>query len=215
MPKRSKASTTWLNEHHKDQYVIKSKKDGYRSRAAYKLEEINNRDRLLRQGMVVVDLGAAPGGWSQYAGRLMHGHVRIIATDILEMEELPGVEFVQGDFREESVFDALMLQINQDGDASNKRTVDLVMSDMAPNTSGSKAVDQPRMMYLAELARDLSLEVLKPGGSFLVKLFQGEGFQEYLASLRAEFDQVITRKPAASRPRSPELYLLAKGRKKA
>lgn len=213
MAKRSKNSAIWLDEHHKDQYVIKSKKDGYRSRAAYKLEEINDRDRLLKQGSVIVDLGAAPGGWSQYAGRLMEGNVRIIATDILEMEDLPGVEFVQGDFREESVFDSLMRQINQNDDASNKRVVDLVMSDMAPNTSGNKAVDQPRMMYLAELARDLSLEVLKPDGTFLVKIFQGEGFQEYLASLRAEFKQVITRKPAASRPRSPELYLLAKGRK--
>lgn len=213
MSKRSKTSNVWLQEHHKDQYVIKSKKDGYRSRAAYKLEEINDRDRLLKQGSVVVDLGAAPGGWSQYAGRLMHGNVRIIATDILEMDELPGVEFVQGDFREEAVFNKLMRQINQADDSTNKRTVDLVMSDMAPNTSGNKAVDQPRMMYLAELARDLSLEVLKPGGTFLVKLFQGEGFQEYLASLRAEFKQVITRKPAASRSRSPELYLLAKGRK--
>jgi 23S rRNA (uridine2552-2'-O)-methyltransferase len=213
MSKRSNSSAAWLQEHHKDQYVIRSQKDGYRSRAAYKLEEINDRDRLLKQASVVVDLGAAPGGWSQYAGRLMQGNVRIIANDILEMEELPGVEFVLGDFREDVVFDGLMRQINQSDDASNKRIVDLVMSDMAPNTSGNKAMDQPRMMHLAELARDLSLEVLKPGGSFLVKLFQGEGFQEYLATLRAEFQQVVTRKPAASRSRSSELYLLAKGRK--
>lgn len=206
MSKPSKSSRRWLDEHFKDEYVQKAQQAGYRSRAAFKLLEIQERDRLIKQGMTVIDLGAAPGGWSQLAANWVGKHGKIIALDILEMDGLPGVEVLQGDFRDDDVFAKLLQVIGDDG-------VDLVISDMAPNLSGNKAVDQPRAMYLAELALDLSRQVLKPGGGLLTKVFQGEGFEPYLQDLRATFGSVVTRKPKASRDRSREQYLLARQRR--
>lgn len=205
MSKPSKSSRRWLDEHFKDEYVQKAQQAGYRSRAAFKLLEIQERDRLIKQGMTVIDLGAAPGGWSQLAANWVGKHGKIIALDILEMDGLLGVEVLQGDFRDDDVFTKLLQVIGDDG-------VDLVISDMAPNLSGNKAVDQPRAMYLAELALDLSRQVLKPGGGLLTKVFQGEGFEPYLQDLRATFGSVVTRKPKASRDRSREQYLLARQR---
>jgi len=193
-----------LKEHFDDPYVTRAQQEGYRSRAVYKLREIEEKDRLLRRGMTVVDLGAAPGGWAQVAAEKVGREGRVIALDILPMDPLPGVEVIEGDFRETAILERLLATIEG-------RTVDLVMSDMAPNISGMKAVDQPRAVYLAELALDLAEQVLKPGGDLLVKLFQGEGFDAYLRDLRARFDRVVTRKPDASRPRSREVYLLARG----
>lgn len=216
--KRSKTSGKWLEEHFNDEFVQRSKVEGYRSRAVYKLEEIQLKDKILKPGMTVVDLGAAPGGWSQYAGRLLGDKGKVVALDILPMEPLPNVDFIEGDFQDEAVYQQLMDLIEQFSSASAKKKntgIDLVMSDMAPNVSGMKAVDQPRAMYLVELALDLAKTTLKPGGAFVVKVFQGEGFQEYLQDLRANFTRVVTRKPKASRPRSPEVYLLATGFKKA
>lgn len=207
---RSSSSRKWLNEHFKDEFVLRSKVDGYRSRAVYKLDEIQQRDRLLKPGMTVVDLGAAPGGWSQYAGRLLGDKGLVVALDILPMEPLPNVEFIEGDFREEAVYTQLMEVIERYTDLEN-HGVDLVMSDMAPNVSGMKAVDQPRAMHLVELALELARTTLKVDGAFVVKVFQGEGFQEYIQELRGSFKRVVTRKPKASRPRSPEVYLLATG----
>ena len=203
---RSKSSHQWLRAHFDDEFVKRAQRDGYRSRAVYKLEEIQQKDRLLRPGSVVVDLGAAPGGWSQYAARQLGPQGRIIALDILPMEDLAGVEFIEGDFREGEVLDSLMKAL---GGAA----VDLVMSDMAPNISGMEAVDQPRSMYLMELAADFAAHVLCKGGDLLFKGFHGEGFDALIRELRSQYGKVLIRKPKASRPRSREVYVLAKGRK--
>lgn len=206
MPKRSKSSRRWLGEHFADEYVKRAQAEGWRSRAVYKLEEIDAKDNLLRPGMTVVDLGAAPGGWSQYAARKLKGAGRILALDILEMDPLEDVVFLQGDFTEAEPLERLL-------EALGGQQADLVMSDMAPNMSGLGAVDQPRAMYLAELALELADKVLKPGGAFLVKVFQGEGFDAFLAALRQRFARVAVRKPKASRARSREVYLLGTGRR--
>lgn len=200
---RSKSSTRWLREHFTDEYVRRAQAEGYRSRAVYKLLEIQEKDRLLRPGATVVDLGAAPGGWSQLAARLVGPRGAVIALDVLPIEPLVGVEFIQGDFRETAVLDGLL-------NVLNGRPVDLVISDMAPNTTGIKAVDQPRGMYLAELALDFARQCLRPGGDFLVKAFQGEGIDPFLGELRAAFAAVLPRKPKASRARSAERYWLAR-----
>lgn len=201
---RSKSSKRWLKEHFDDPYVKLAQKEGYRSRAVYKLLEIQERDKVLSSGMVVVDLGAAPGGWSEAAKRIVGPKGKVFALDILPMDPIPGVEFLQGDFTEAEVLEKLLQLID-------KRGVDLVTSDISPNISGVRDVDQSRAMYLAELALDFAQQVLKKGGSFLVKLFQGEGFDPFLKSVRQSFTQIIIRKPKASRPRSKEVYLLAKG----
>ncbi|NRB38195.1 MAG: 23S rRNA (uridine(2552)-2'-O)-methyltransferase RlmE [Pseudomonadales bacterium] len=201
---RSKSSNRWLDEHFDDHYVKEAKKQGYRGRACFKLLEIHEKDKILKPGMTVIDLGSAPGSWSQVTSRVIGGRGRLIASDILPMDALPDVKFIQGDFTEDAVFEEIMAAINN-------QPVDLVISDMAPNMSGVKDVDQPAAMYLVELAHDLARQVLKPGGMFLTKVFQGEGFQEYLAALKQDFDKVITRKPESSRARSRETYLLAKG----
>lgn len=199
---RSKSSQRWLREHFDDEYVKKSQKDGYRSRAIYKLKEIQEKDRIILPGHTVVDLGAAPGGWSQYATELVGQKGRVIASDILPIDPLPFVEFVVGDFREDEVLQELLTLL---GD--NK--ADLVISDMAPNISGMEAVDQPRSIYLCELALEMAQQVLKPGGDFVVKLFQGEGSEDFLKQVRNHFKRVKIRKPSASRPRSREVYVLA------
>lgn len=201
---RSKTSKGWLKEHFDDPYVKKAQKDGYRSRASYKLLEIQEKDRLMKPGMTVLDLGSAPGGWSQVASRLIGEKGRIIASDILPMDSIADVTFIQGDFTEDEVFEAILAAI---GD----QPVDLVISDMAPNLSGTPAVDQPRAMYLCELALDMAGRVLRPGGNFLIKVFHGEGFDEYFREMRSRFDRIVTRKPGASRDRSRETYLLGKG----
>ena len=205
MATRSKSSQRWLKEHFSDPYVKKAQAEGMRSRAAYKLEELVERDRLLKPGMVVVDLGAAPGGWSQWVRQALGDSGRVIALDILEMPTLAGVEFLHGDFREDAVLSKL--EATLDG-----AMVDLVLSDMAPNKSGVDAVDQPRIMYLAELAMAFADQHLKPGGTFLIKLFQGTDFDQYLRDLRRRYGKVSIRKPAASRKRSPEVYALAQGK---
>ncbi len=201
---RSKSSSAWLQEHFKDQYVLKSQQEGYRSRAAYKLLQIQEKDKIIKPGMNVVDLGAAPGGWSQVARQFVGAKGKVVALDILPMEQLAQVEFVLGDFQEEVVLNELLAMVNNE-------PIDLVISDMAPNITGVKAVDQPKSIYLLELAIDLADQVLKPGGTLLMKIFQGEGFQPLLAELRQRYQKVITRKPDASRTRSAEVYLLAKG----
>ena len=201
---RSKSSKRWLKEHFKDEYVRKAQESGYRSRAVFKLLEIQEKDRIIKPNMVVVDLGAAPGGWSEAARQFVGRKGRVIATDILPIDPIEGVEFLQGDFREDEVLEQLLTLIGDD-------RADLVLSDMAPNISGVDAVDQPRAMYLVELALDLARRILKPGGDFLVKVFQGEGSEDYIRALRQDFDKVIIRKPRASRPRSREVYILARG----
>ena len=201
---RSKSSGRWLNEHFNDPYVRRAHVEGMRSRAAYKLEELLERDLILRPGMVVVDLGAAPGGWSQVAQEWLKGKGRVIALDILEMDPLPGVEFIHGDFTKDEVLARLEQTL---GDAK----VDLVLSDMAPNMSGVASVDQARSMLLAELALDFAKAHLRRGGGYLTKPFQGEGFDAYIKSMRATFDKVLLRKPKASRGRSREIYALATG----
>ncbi|MGH8495619.1 MAG: 23S rRNA (uridine(2552)-2'-O)-methyltransferase RlmE [Gammaproteobacteria bacterium] len=201
--KRSKSSGRWLAEHEHDEFVRRARAEGWRSRAVFKLMDIQKRDRILRPGMTCIDLGASPGGWSQYAAGISGDKGRLIALDILPMEPLDGVEFIQGDFHETAVLESLKRALGGAG-------ADLVMSDMAPNLSGMTAVDQPRAMALAELARDLAVEVLKPGGDLLVKAFQGAGFQEFARGLRTTFGGLKTRKPPASRPRSNEVYLLAR-----
>ncbi|KPQ31149.1 MAG: 23S rRNA (uridine2552-2'-O)-methyltransferase RrmJ [Halomonas sp. HL-93] len=193
-----------MKEHFDDPYVKQSWQDGYRSRASYKLLEIDDKDKLLRPGMTVIDLGAAPGGWSQIAAEKVGEHGMLIASDILEMDSLADVAFIQGDFTEETVLNAILKHLDN-------RPVDLVMSDMAPNMSGMAAIDQPQAMYLVELALELARETLSPGGQLLVKVFQGEGFDSYLKELRNDFKRVVTRKPSASRARSREVYLLAEG----
>ncbi len=204
--KRSASSGRWLKEHFDDKYVLEAQKRGYRSRAIFKLEEIQVKDKLLRQGMTVVDLGAAPGGWSQYAAEQVGESGQVIACDILPMDSLPGVSFLQGDFREEAVLDALL-------DRIGPSRVDIVMSDMAPNMSGNLASDQPRAMYLVELALDMCRQVLAQNGAFVVKVFQGEGFDSYLAQVRSMFNVVKIRKPESSRARSREVYIVATGYK--
>lgn len=198
-----KSKRRWLDEHHNDDYVKRARKEGFRSRAVYKLLEIDERDRLLKPGMTIIDLGAAPGGWSQVATGRLQGSGRVIATDILPMDPLPDVEIIQGDFREQEVLDRILESL---GDAK----ADLVISDMAPNISGMSVVDQPRAMFLAELALDLALKVLKPGGTLLVKVFQGQGSDDYIRLLRQHFKLVTVRKPKASRPRSREVYALSR-----
>jgi 23S rRNA (uridine2552-2'-O)-methyltransferase len=200
---RSKSSARWLREHYEDEYVKLARQQGYRSRAVYKLQEIHAKERLLQPGMTVIDLGAAPGGWSQFAVQLVGEQGKVIALDRLPMDALPGVEFIQGDLREQATLDRLLALLAG-------RPADLVISDMAPNTSGIKAIDQPSGIYLAELALDLARCCLKAGGALLVKAFQGEGFDTLLRELRSRFATVVVRKPKASRSRSPETYLLAR-----
>ncbi|MBV8405088.1 MAG: 23S rRNA (uridine(2552)-2'-O)-methyltransferase RlmE [Gammaproteobacteria bacterium] len=202
MKRRSASSARWLREHFADPFVQKAQSQGWRSRAVFKLEEVDRRARLLRPGTVCLDLGAAPGAWSQYAARRVGGKGRVVATDILPMPQLPGVEFVQGDFREPAVFDQILGLLPG-------RQVDVLLSDMAPNLSGVDAVDQPRAMHLAELALEMAQRVLKPGGHALIKVFQGAGFVELLQGARARFAEVKVVKPEASRSRSAESYLQA------
>ena len=204
MPKRSKSSARWLAEHAADPYVKRAHEEGWRSRAAFKLEEIQKSDRLLKPGMTVVDLGAAPGGWSQYAARRLDGNGRVIALDVLDMPAIPGVEFIQGDFNDDSVLGQLNALL---GGAR----VDLVLSDMAPNMMGIADVDHDRSMQLVELAEAFAAQALKPGGDLLIKVFQGRGFQPLVARLRKSYETVKLRKPKASRSRSPEVYVLARG----
>ncbi|HQR48718.1 MAG TPA: 23S rRNA (uridine(2552)-2'-O)-methyltransferase RlmE [Steroidobacteraceae bacterium] len=204
MPKRTKSSARWLAEHAADPYVKRAHDEGWRSRAAFKLEEIQRTDRLLRPGMVVVDLGAAPGGWSQFAARILAGKGRVIALDVLEMPAIPGVEFIQGDFTDEAVLGRLQ------GTLGGQK-VDLVMSDMAPNMMGIADVDHDRSMQLVDLAVDFAARELRPGGDLLMKVFQGREFQPLIARLRREFESVKLRKPKASRARSAEVYVLARG----
>ncbi|TDF80462.1 23S rRNA (uridine(2552)-2'-O)-methyltransferase RlmE [Pseudomonas sp. H9] len=201
---RSKTSKKWLERHVSDPYVKQAQKDGYRSRASYKLLEVQEKYKLIRPGMSVVDLGAAPGGWSQVTSRLIGGQGRLIASDILEMDSIPDVTFIQGDFTQDEVLAQIL-------EAVGNSHVDLVISDMAPNMSGTPAVDIPKAMFLCELALDLATRVLKPGGDFLIKIFQGEGFDVYLKDARQKFDKVQMFKPDSSRDSSREQYLLARG----
>jgi 23S rRNA (uridine2552-2'-O)-methyltransferase len=196
----------WIKQHINDPYVKQSQKDGYRSRASYKLLEIVEKERMIRPGMTIVDLGSSPGGWSQVASRLVGHEGRVHALDILPMDPIAGVDFIQGDFTEQNVFNDLLLLIGN-------RPVDLVISDLAPNLTGAKAVDQPAMMYLAELAIDLTVQVLKHEGIFISKVFQGEGFDQFVRHVRTLFNSVSMKKPEASRAKSREVYLVAKGLK--
>jgi len=202
MKRRSRSSARWLKEHFADPFVQRAQSEGWRSRAVFKLEEIDRRVKLLKPGAVCLDLGAAPGAWSQYAARRVGARGRVLATDILPMPELPGVEFVQGDFREPEVFDRVLHLLPE-------RQVDVLLSDMAPNLSGLDAIDQPRTIHLAELALEMAGRILKPGGNALIKVFQGSGFVELLQDARRQFGRVKLLKPEASRSRSPEMYLLA------
>jgi len=201
---RSKSSARWLKEHVNDPFVKQAQKDGYRSRASYKLLALNEKDKLIKPGMLVIDLGSAPGGWSQIASQLVGEPGKLIASDILPMDALPDVDFIQGDFTEESVFNEIMGVI--DG-----RPVDVVISDMAPNLSGVASADQAASIYLIELALDMAQQVLKPKGSFVAKAFQGEGYEEFVKQVREHFDSVLIRKPDASRARSREVYVVGKG----
>ena len=206
MAVRSKSSKAWLHEHVNDHYVHMAQKDGYRARAAYKLLEIKQKDKLIKPGTVLADLGSAPGSWSQVAAKLVGKTGAVFALDILPMDAIDGVSFIQGDFREDAVleqFEALL----------DNRPLDLVICDMAPNMSGNAVTDQARSFYLCELALDFASQHLKPGGSFLVKVFQGAGYQEYTAAMREIFASVQTRKPDASRNRSSEIYLLGKNKR--
>lgn len=200
--KTSKSSRMWLREHFTDPYVKQAQKEGYRSRAVYKLLELQEKYHLFKPGMTIVDLGAAPGGWCQLVVKLIKPGGRIIAMDILPMEDIAGVEFIQGDFSDENIVQSLQSQL-----ASGK--ADWVLSDMAPNMSGNDSIDMPRSMYLSELALDFALQVLNANGGFLIKVFQGAGFDEFLAEIRRQFKRVIIRKPKASRDRSREIYILA------
>jgi 23S rRNA (uridine2552-2'-O)-methyltransferase len=201
---RSKTSLKWLQRHVNDPYVKQAQKDGYRSRASYKLLEVQEKYKLIRPGMTVVDLGAAPGGWSQVTSRLIGGQGRLIASDILEMDSIPDVTFIQGDFTQDEVLAQIL-------DAVGNSQVDLVISDMAPNMSGTPAVDMPKAMFLCELALDLAARILKPGGNFVIKVFQGEGFDAYVKDARQKFDKVQMIKPDSSRGSSREQYMLAWG----
>ncbi|VVM80848.1 Ribosomal RNA large subunit methyltransferase E [Pseudomonas fluorescens] len=201
---RSKTSLKWLQRHVNDPYVKQAQKDGYRSRASYKLLEVQEKYKLIRPGMSVVDLGAAPGGWSQVTSRLIGGHGRLIASDILEMDSIPDVTFIQGDFTQDEVLARIL-------EAVGNSQVDLVISDMAPNMSGTPEVDMPKAMFLCELALDLAARILKPGGNFVIKVFQGEGFDAYVKDARQKFDKVQMIKPDSSRGSSREQYMLAWG----
>ena len=203
MPKRTKSSGAWLNEHVHDTYVKLAQKQGYRARAAFKLLEINEKDKLITADTVLADLGSAPGSWSQVAMESIGPRGRVFAMDILPMEPVKGVEFIQGDFREEEVLQQLV-------DLLNGQKLDLVMSDIAPNMTGNTVTDQARSFYLCELAYDFAINHLKPGGHFLIKVFQGAGYEEYVKLLRESFAEVVVRKPKASRDRSNEIYLLAR-----
>jgi len=200
---KPRGGRTWKERQDRDPYVQQARRDGWRSRAVYKLEQIDQKERLLRKGMLCVDLGAAPGSWSQYVTEKLNGDVRIVAVDLLPMDSLPSVDFILGDFTDDDVLATMR-------EAIGESPVDLVISDMAPNISGNRAIDQPRSMYLAELAMELCNEVLKPGGDFVCKLFQGEGIDEYIAAARAAFRRVKVMKPKASRPGSREVYLVAR-----
>jgi 23S rRNA (uridine2552-2'-O)-methyltransferase len=203
---RSKSSSQWLQEHVNDPYVKQAQKDGYRSRASYKLLQLNEKDRLIRPGMLIVDLGSAPGGWSQVAGRLMGAKGKVLATDILPMDPVRNVDFIQGDFTQEAVLNAIL-------EALGGRKPDLILCDIAPNITGIDSADQASCMYLVELALDFARQALKPQGDFVTKVFQGAGSEAYLKDLRSSFEKVSIRKPAASRPRSREVYFVARGLK--
>ena len=204
--KRTRTSKAWMQEHVNDEFVKRAQRDGYRARSAYKLIEIDDRDKLIRPGMTVVDLGAAPGSWSQVVMQRMQGRGRVFALDLLEMQPMAGVEFIQGDFTETAVLEQLQQRLGES-------RVDLVICDMAPNMSGISIVDQARVAYLAELALEFSLQWLQPGGNLLVKVFAGSGYEEILQAMRAGFTKVVTRKPKSSRDRSSEVYLLGLQRK--
>jgi len=195
-------SKTWLKEHKDDPFVKRAIKEGWRSRAVYKLEELDNKYNLIRQGMSIIDLGAAPGGWSQYVAKRIGKTGKVIAIDVLDMDAINNVHFLKGDFTEQEIYESLRELVGQ-------KPTDLVLSDMAPNISGINSVDQPKAMYLAELAAEFSVEVLAPDGGLIVKLFQGVGFDDYVKMLRSKFSNVLVRKPVASRPRSREMYALA------
>lgn len=203
MAKKKSSSKAWLQEHHSDIYVQQAQREGYRSRACYKLLELQERDKFIRPGMTVLDLGSAPGGWSQVAAELVGHHGRVVASDILPMDGLAGVDFIKGDFTEEAVFEQILASLEGN-------PVDVVVSDMAPNMSGMAAVDLPRSMYLVELALDMARTVLPERGSFVAKVFHGEGFDALMSDTRALFGRVVTRKPAASRARSREVYIVAR-----
>ncbi len=201
---RSKSSKRWLQEHHQDAYVLKAREQGYRSRAVFKLEEIQKKDRILKAGQFVLDLGAAPGGWSEYASQIVGDQGRVIAVDLLPVEAIAGVEFLQGDFTEQQTLDEIL-------SLADGSRFDLVLSDMAPNLSGMHSVDQPRSVYLAELAFDLARAFLTPQGVFVIKLFQGEGFEDLISQFRLSFKSVKFRKPDSSRARSSEIYAVCSG----
>jgi 23S rRNA (uridine2552-2'-O)-methyltransferase len=203
MSKPRRSTGSWRERQERDPYVQQARRDGFRSRAVYKLEQISEKERFLKPGMVCVDLGSAPGSWSQYVTQKLKGRARIVAVDILPMDSLPDVEFILGDFREDDVFEQLLQAVGEGG-------TDLVMSDIAPNITGTKVVDQPRSMYLVELALDMARRVLKPGGNFVCKVFQGAGFDEFLRDVRNSFERVKVMKPKASRPGSREVYLVAR-----
>ncbi len=203
MTGRRKSSGRWLSEHFSDEFVKRAQREGWRSRAVFKLEELDSKARLIRPGMIIVDLGAAPGGWSQYASRLLKGNGQVFAIDLLPMEPIDGVTILRADFSSNTGLAELSKLLAG-------RPVDLVMSDLAPNISGMRSVDQPRSMFLAELALDFARKVLVPGGVFVTKLFQGEGIEEFVRLARAEFKSVAIKKPKASRPRSREVYMLAR-----
>lgn len=208
MSKPRRSGGSWRDRQERDPYVRKARAEGWRSRAVYKLEQIDRKERLLKPGMRILDLGSAPGSWSQYVTETMDTRADIVAVDLLPMDALPNVTFIQGDFREDATLDAIM-------DALGGEKADLVMSDMAPNISGNRAVDQPRSMYLVELALDICGDALKPGGAFVTKLFQGEGADAFIASAKSRFDKTKVFKPEASRAGSREVYLVAKGFKPA
>jgi 23S rRNA (uridine2552-2'-O)-methyltransferase len=203
MSKPRRSSGSWRERQERDPYVQQARREGWRSRAVYKLEQIAEKERFLKPGMVCVDLGSAPGSWSQYVTETLNGRARIVAVDVLPMDSLPDVEFVLGDFREDDVFEQLLQAVGED-------RADLVMSDIAPNITGTKVVDQARSMYLVELALDMARRVLRPGGNFVCKVFQGAGFDEYLRDVRNSFERVKVMKPKASRPGSREVYLVAR-----
>ncbi|MDH3578391.1 MAG: 23S rRNA (uridine(2552)-2'-O)-methyltransferase RlmE [Gammaproteobacteria bacterium] len=203
MSKPRRSGGSWRDRQERDPYVQQARREGWRSRAVFKLEQIDQKERLLRPDMVCVDLGSAPGGWSQYVSKRLKGRARIVAIDLLPMDPLPAVEFMQGDFEDDAIFRQLL-------EATGEMGADLVMSDMAPNISGSKAVDQPRSMALAELALDMARRVLKPKGSFICKVFQGEGFDAFVVDARRSFERVRVMKPKASRAGSREVYLVAR-----
>jgi 23S rRNA (uridine2552-2'-O)-methyltransferase len=204
---RSKSSQNWLKEHHDDAYVLQARRDGYRSRAVYKLIEIQEKDQVLKPGQFILDLGAAPGGWSEYAAQFATDRGRLIAVDLLPLEPIAGVEIIQGDFTEQATLEKILELVD-------RQPLDLVLSDMAPNISGIETVDQPKSMYLAELALELARDCLNAQGRFVVKLFQGEGFEELISTLRRDFNTVKFRKPRASRARSREIYAVCSGLKR-